>query len=69
MRNRLAHRTIGMLAIFVLNIALAEAQSPAQNQKASAGKTATAAASGQLPVLGGGTLGRLTKWTGFTSTN
>ena len=69
MRNRLAHRTIGMLAIFALNIALAEAQSAAQNQKASAGKTATAAASGQLPVLGGGTLGRLTKWTGFTSTN
>src|SRR5262249_19753709 len=22
-----------------------------------------------LPVIGGGTLGRLTKWTGFTSTN
>src|SRR5262249_28364358 len=29
----------------------------------------TPAAGPNLPVLGGGTLGRLTKWTGFTSSN
>jgi hypothetical protein len=69
MKTRFVQRIIAMLAMLVLNITLAEAQSPVSNQKASAKKLAPAASGAQAPVVGGGTLGKLTKWTGFTGTN
>ncbi len=69
MKKKFRQRTMAALAMLVLSAALAEAQLPGANQKALALRPAPAAGSAPLPVAGGGTLGRLTKWTGFTSSN
>ena len=69
MKNRFALRSLSILAMFVFGASFAQSQSPVLNQRASARKLAPAASGAQLPVVGGGTLGRLTKWTGFTSSN
>src|SRR5262249_8868964 len=69
MKNQFVHRWAAMLAMFVFTGTIGEAQSPIGNQKASAKHNAPAAGAAQLPVIGGGTLGKLTKWTGFASNN
>src|SRR5262245_6711959 len=68
MKTRLVRRAIAMSAMLAMNITLAEAQSPVGTQNASS-KQLSPAATPQLPVAGGGTLGRVTKWTCFTSSN
>src|SRR5215472_16237572 len=69
MKNQLVHRWAAMLAMFVFSGTIAEAQSPIGNQKASAKHNAPAAGAAQSPVVGGGTLGKLTKWSGFSTSN
>ena len=54
--------TIALLAILTLNISFAQAQSPATQ------KTVNPQASSQ-PVVGSGTAGQITKWTGFNGTS
>lgn len=68
MKTRFAIRLVAILTAITLNAALVHAQSPTPSKKASAESVALGDGS-QLPVIGGGTLGRLTKWTGFTSSN
>src|SRR4030095_14179701 len=46
-----------------------QAQSLTSPQKPSVRNIAPMAGGAQLPVVGGGTIGRLPKWTGFTSSN
>ena len=69
MKNQFVHRWAAMLAMLVFSGTIAEAQSPIGNQKASATHNAPAAGAAQSPVVGGGTLGKLTKWTGFSTSN
>ena len=58
-----------IVAMLVFSAALAQAQSLPFKQKSSVKQPAPAAGGAQAPVVGGGTLGRLTKWTGFTGSN
>src|SRR5215510_7940118 len=60
-----------LLAGVVLGVSLAAAQSPAPGQKRSGKKPEPFffGTGPNLPVLGGGTVGQLTKWTGFNSSN
>ncbi|HEU4386620.1 MAG TPA: hypothetical protein VFV34_02400 [Blastocatellia bacterium] len=69
MKSRLFRRAIAISAMLALNITLARAQSPVGTQKASSKNLAPAGTGPQLPVAGAGTPGRVTKWTGFSSSN
>ena len=82
---RISQQVCGFVLIATLFSGLAEAQVPTRSAggKASSAKTASAfpwslmpgvrsvtpAGGPSLPVSGSGTLGRLTKWTGFTGSN
>jgi hypothetical protein len=68
MKTKFAIRLVAILTAMTLNAALVHAQSPTPGKKA-ATESVSPAAGSQLPVVGSGTLGRLTKWTGFTSSN
>ena len=62
-------QSTAMPAALLLIASLALAQSPIRNRPQSARSAAPASSGVQLPVIGGGTLGKLTKWTGFASNN
>src|SRR5215831_18612826 len=62
-------QSTAMPTALLLIAPLAFAQSPIHSRPQSARSAAPAPAGVQLPVIGGGTLGKLTKWTGFNSNN
>ena len=68
MKTNFAIRLVAGLTAMTLNAALVHAQSPTPGKK-SPTESAAPAAGLQLPVVGSRSLGRLTKWTGFTISN
>lgn len=67
MRSRFIGYSVLITVVF-FSVALAQTQMPEPSQTTSARKFALASGP-QLSVVGGGSVGKLTKWTGFTSGN
>jgi trimeric autotransporter adhesin len=69
MKRRLIHRYFAISMILICSAVNTGAQSQSAKQKTFAKQQTGSSGGAQSPVVGGGTIGRLPKWTGFTSTN
>src|SRR5262249_8103822 len=72
MKRRLINRYFAISTMLICNAVNAVnigGQSQSANHKAFSRQQTPSSGGAQSPVVGGGTIGRLPKWTGFTSSN